>query len=193
MLALNAVVIVALVLLTLCALNVWFYVRNAKMKTRRYSEEQGIIRRIKSLADYCQAPPPGELLAPSWEEITSLHSEVGSGVSKEFVDAMLKIMDTVNGKKTTQLTMKMLSEKAGMDLQQFYTLTTANVYKSPQTLFKRVMLDRAVDMLTHTTKDVGDIAKACNFASPNYFIATFYHEYHLLPGEYRRQQGVSAK
>ncbi|MBR2292311.1 MAG: helix-turn-helix domain-containing protein [Prevotella sp.] len=50
------------------------------------------------------------------------------------------------------------------------------MYKNPRGLVKSVMMKRAEEMLRTSGKDVGEIAKECRFASPNYFIASFYRE-----------------
>ena len=177
--------LLAALLLALFLVNVWFYVRNSSMKTRRSSEEQGIIRRIKQLADYSHSTQK-DLLSPSWEEISSIHTEGNSG-SREFIETMLKIGEVVRQKKASQLSIKLLSDTAGMDLQQFYSLISANIYKDSQMLIRRVTVQRAEELLRTTDKDIADIAKECSFATPNFFIAAFFREYHILPEEYRRQ------
>ena len=49
------------------------------------------------------------------------------------------------------------------------------------------VLNRAEEMIRTTGEDIADIAEKCRFYSPNYFIASFFHEYHMLPEEYRRK------
>jgi len=176
-----------LLLLALFLVNVYYYVHNAKMSTRRNSEEQGVIKRIRMFAQACQ-DMKGELLEPTPEEISGSVGEGGSQLSTEFVDTMMTIMDTVEGTKPSRLSMHLLSEKAGMELPKFYALMTANIYKNPRNLLKRVMIKRAEKMLMTSNKDIADIASECNFASPNYFIASFYREYKVLPEEYRRNK-----
>lgn len=177
--------LLGLLLMALFLVNVWLYVRNSSMKTRRSSEEQGIIKRIKQFADYSYVSNR-EPLAPSLEEITSIHTE-SSINSKEFVETILKIKDTVRSKNASQLSIKMLSDIAGMDLQQFYTLISGNIYKDPHTLIRRVTVQHAQELLCQTEKDIANIAEECGFATPNYFIATFFREYKELPEEYRRK------
>ena len=175
--------LLALLLMLLFLLNVWLYVRNYGMRTRRSSEEQGIIRRIKQFADYGNGPNK-ELLAPSLEEITSQHGG-SNGMSEEFLETMMKIKDTVRSKNASQLSIKMLSDIAGMELQPFYRLISANIYKDPQMLMKRVAVEHAEELLRLSDKDIADIAEECGFATPNYLISTFFREYQLLPEEYR--------
>ena len=179
-------VLLGLALLALFLWNVYLYVRNANMKSRRISEEKVIIRRIKMFAERC-VHTKDEIIAPMVDEISGAGADASNNLSEEFVQTMMKLLDFVDEKRISQLSMKMLSEKAGMELQKFYTLINANIYKSPRELVKRVMMNRAEEMIRTTGEDIADIAEKCRFYSPNYFIASFFHEYHMLPEEYRRK------
>lgn len=179
-------VLLGLVLLSLFLLNVYFYVRNANMRSRQISEEKNIIRRVKLFAERC-VNTKDEVLAPLKEEVSGTGGDAANNLSDEFIQTMLKLLDFVNERRISQLSMKMLSEKAGMDLQSFYRLISSNIYKSPRALVKRVMMDRAEEMLRTSGEDIADIAGKCRFSSPNYFIGTFFREYHMLPEEYRRK------
>lgn len=178
-------VLLGLLLLALFLLNVYLYVRNSNMKSRRISEEKNIIRRIKLFAERC-VHSKDEVLSPLAEEITGTGGDASNNLSEEFLQTMLKLLDFVDGKRVSQLSMQMLSEKAGMDLQSFYALISSNIYKNPRELAKRVMMSRAKEMLRSSGEDIADIALKCGFSSPNYFIASFFHENHVLPEEYRR-------
>lgn len=178
-------VLLGLLLLALFLLNVYLYVRNSNMKSRRISEEKNIIRRIKLFAERC-VHSKDEVLSPLAEEITGTGGDASNNLSEEFLQTMLKLLDFVDGKRVSQLSMQMLSEKAGMDLQSFYALISSNIYKNPRELAKRVMMSRAKEMLRSSGEDIADIAVKCGFSSPNYFIASFFHENHVLPEEYRR-------
>lgn len=178
--------LLGLVLLALFLTNVFFYVRNSKMAARRYGEELNIIKRLKSFVATCY-DANGDLLEPTVEEMVSTGEVSNNSLSPEFVDVMSRIMEVVYKKKTGQLSMQMLSSMVNMDLQKFYNLITSNIYKNPRGLVKSVMMKRAEEMLRTSGKDVGEIAKECRFASPNYFIASFYREYQMLPNEYRRK------
>lgn len=180
-------VLLGLVLLLLFLLNVYLYVRNSNMKSRRISEEKNIIRRIKLFAEQCIHNTNGELLAPLEEEVTGVGPDASNNLSEEFVQTMMKLLEFVDGKRISQLSMKMLSEKVSMDLQSFYTLINSNIYKSPRELVKRVMMNRAKELLCTSGEDIADIAEKCRFSTPNYFIGSFFREYHMLPEEYRRK------
>lgn len=179
-------ILLGVVLLGLFLLNVYFYVHNANMRARRASEEKGILHRIKLFADRC-VHTKDEILAPLSDEIVGARTDATSSLSEEFIQTMLKLLDFVESRNIAQLSMKMLSRKAGMDLQSFYALMSSNIYKNPRELIKRVMMDRAEEMLRTSGEDIADIAEKCRFSSPNYFIASFFRKYHMLPEEYRRK------
>lgn len=178
-------ILLGLLLLVLFLINVYLYVRNVNMKAHRISEEKGFLRRIKMFAD--SSNPEDEVIAPLFEEISG-GNDSSMTLSEEFVQTMLKLLDYVKDKRVTQLSMKKLSEKAEMDLQSFFTLINSNIYKNPHELVKRVMLNRAEKMLCTTSEDIADIAEKCRFSSPNYFIASFFRKYHMLPEEYRQEK-----
>lgn len=179
-------ILLGMLLLGLFLLNVYLYVRNINMKAHRISEEKGILRRIKLLVDRC-VHTKDEVLAPQPEEISGISGDVTGVLSEEFMQIMLKLIPFVEDKRIAQLSMKMLSEKAEMDMQSFYSLVSSNIYKNPHELVKRVMMNRAEEMLRTTGEDIADIAEKCRFSTPNYFIASFFREYHMLPEEYRRK------
>ena len=183
-------ILFGLLLLGLFLVNVFLYVSNVKMRARRISEEKGLIHRIKLFADRC-AHSRHEKLAPMVEEITGKGGSNMQVMSEEFMQTMMDLMGFVNERRVPQLSMKMLSEKAGMDLQSFYALINANIYKNPRELVKRVMLNRAKDMLVSTGEDIADIAEKCGFSTPNYFVASFFRDNHVLPEEYRRMSRMS--
>ena len=180
-------VLLGLVLLLLFLLNVYLYVRNANMRSHRISEEKNIIRRIKLFAEQCTHDINANMLAPQEDEVSGVGNNSTNYLSEEFIQTMLKLIDFVDERRISQLSMKMLSDKVGMDLLNFYTLINANVYKSPHELVKRVMMKRAEELLRTSGEDIADIAEKCRFSSPNYFIGTFFREYHMLPEEYRRK------
>jgi AraC-like DNA-binding protein len=180
-------VLLGLVLLLLFLLNVYLYVRNANMRSHRISEEKNIIRRIKLFAEQCTHDINANMLASQEDEVSGVGNNSTNYLSEEFIQTMLKLIDFVDERRISQLSMKMLSDKVGMDLLNFYTLINANVYKSPRELVKRVMMKRAEELLRTSGEDIADIAEKCRFSSPNYFIGTFFREYHMLPEEYRRK------
>ena len=142
------------------------------MRSRRFNEEKNIIRRIKELAEKC-LHTNDEVLASLVDGASGACGDASNQLSEEFVDTMAGLLAFIDEKRTSQLSIKMLSN--------------LNIYKSPRELFKRVMMNRAEELLRTSGDDIADIAEKCHFSSPNYFIGSFFHKFHMLPDEYRRK------
>ena len=80
--------------------------------------------------------------------------------------------------------MRELSNAAGMEVQKFYQLVMANIYKSPRPLIRKLMMSKALEMLETTDKDILEIAYECGYVTPNFFIASFYRQMRMTPEEY---------
>lgn len=170
-------------LIVLLGINVFYYLRNANMRAMRDSEEISLLKRLSIFAKRCTEM--GEAVEPLQEEVYGQVSDPQNELTPEFINAMLKIMPMVQGQKPSQLSMRQLSEAAGIDVQQFYSLISSNIYKSPRLLMLTMMIRKAEDLLRNTQMPIGMIAEKCGFATPNFFIATFYHMHQKTPKEYR--------
>ena len=173
-----------LVLLALLIYYVYLYLKNARMIARRNAEEQGIIKRIKTFADRCDASK-GTSLEPLTEETAMQDFTVSKDFSPLFVKTIINILPTVSQKKVEEMTMRELSEAANMPIHEFYQLITSNIYKNPRPIVMEVMLNRAKEMLEENKhSDIGEIARKCGFSTPNFFIASFFHKYKKTPKEF---------
>jgi AraC-like DNA-binding protein len=176
--------VMCLMLLFLLMVYVLLYLRNANMRARRTSEEQSVIKRIKTFVERCDARN-GAILEPQPEVVTGAF-DVSGDFSPEFIEAMTAIMPTVSQKSKKPLSMRELSNVAGLKLQDFYKLIASNIYKNPRPIAMQMMLNRAADMLLENRyKDIAEISNECGFISPNFFIASFYHKYQKTPEQYR--------
>ena len=174
-----------LALLLLLLVYVYLYLKNANMRARRNSEEQSIIKRIKGFVDRCDTKG-GTILEPLPEDLRNDGFTSMAEISPEFLKTMMAIIPVVNNKKNKSLSMRELSNVAGMKLSDFYSLITSNIYKNPRPVAMQLMLSRAAKILkTDRLKDIAEIAEECGFVSPNFFIASFYHKYHKTPEEFR--------
>ena len=81
--------------------------------------------------------------------------------------------------------MRLLSSEAKLDVQEFYRLISENIYKNPRPLFRKLMLDKAEELLRNKVRPLEQISEECGFISPNYFIAAFYRAYKMTPTQYR--------
>ena len=178
------------VLLALVGVNIYYYLKNANLRAMRNSGEVGLIRRIRNFAERGNNLS-GELLEPSYEEITGTANQQND-LSPEFINVMVKIMPRLLSAKQSELSMHELSDLAGMKTQDFYSLVNANIYKSPRTMARMMMLKRAENLLATSNKSIDMIADECSFVSPNFFIALFFHTYKMTPLEYRKKNNKKA-
>ena len=170
--------ILGLLLLGMLIANFVFYNRNTRMKLNRMNIESGTIKRIKAFAIMCENMQEDEL-SPS------LNADFSSTDADDaFANVMVKVIPYVSKNSTTQ-SMSSLAKKAQMDVKAFYEVMTSHLYKSPNRVVLTLRLQRAADMLLHTDKSVDVIAKELHFSSSNYLIASFYHQYHQTPDDYR--------
>ena len=179
--------LLGLVLLLLLAVYVYLYLKNANLKARCTSGEQTVIKRIKTFVERCDAGN-GFLLEPQ-PEVAEGGLDISGDFSPEFIETMAAITPTVIQKNRKALTMRELSDVAGLRLQEFSRLMASNIYKNPRPIAMQMMLNRAADMLLkNRQKDIAEISDACGFVTPNFFIASFYHKYKKTPEQYRRQR-----
>lgn len=170
-----------LLLIGLLLANFVFFNRNMKLKLNRSNIEGGFIKRLTAFADICSNMET-EVLAPVSSE---LKTNKDDAVQEQFADAMLKVVPMIKGQQSQQLTMVKLSEAAQMDVSQFYELISNNFYNSPHAVVLKLRLQHVAELLVNSEKSVEEIAKELNFSSPNYMIASFYHQYRMTPEAYR--------
>jgi ligand-binding sensor domain-containing protein/AraC-like DNA-binding protein len=176
--------ILGFLLLAMFLYYVYLYIKNANLRARRNAEEQGIIRRIKTFADRCDASK-GIFLEPLTEETALQEFMMSKEFSPLFVQTMITILPTVSEKKIKDMTMNELSIAANMPTKEFYELMTSNIYKNPRPIVMEVMLNRAKAMLEKDkNKNLAEVARECGFSTPNYFIASFYRKYRKTPKEF---------
>ena len=171
-------------LLFLLMIYVYLYLKNANLRARRISEEQSVIKRIRTFVERCDARN-GFVLEPQPEVVAGTF-DISGDFSPEFIAAMTAIMPTVVQKSEKPLSMRELSNISGLKLQDFCKLIASNIYKNPRPIAMQMMLNRAADMLLkNRQKDIAEISEECGFISPNFFIASFYHKYQKTPEQYR--------
>jgi transcriptional regulator GlxA family with amidase domain len=182
----GVLVLFGMLLILLLAINTYYYMKNVGMRAMRNSQERGVVRNIRHFAENCSRQG-AVLLEPSPEEYKGIESNLQNALTPEFIAVMEKITPLVLERDDDRLTMRDLCSEAKMELQPFYQLMLGNIFKNPRPLAKTLMLKKAEKLLTSTEKDMEEISGECGFVTPNYFIATFYHEYHATPEVYRQK------
>ena len=181
-------VLLVAVLLALLIVNFYFYNKNTRMRVRRNSEEGDIIRKIRFFAERCEsfASRP---ITPVGDDLSgSSASDSADNLSPEFIDMMMKLMPFVRSHHEQQLNMRKLSEVGGVDIVKLYEIVSGNLYKNPREMALVIKLQKAAELLRTTDLGIEEIALECKFYTPNYFIGNFFHEYKMLPEEYRKKK-----
>ena len=176
-----------LIVLAIAILNFIVYNRNTRLKMRRNNEEGDVIRRINSFVNRADSFNT-EKLSPTQEEIFGTESESRSELNPAFTELMLKVIDFIHERHGRPYTMHMLSQETNMGVIELYELILENVHKSPRALVRTLRIDKAAELLRTTDMSIEQIAVECDFVSPNYLIAKFYHKYRMTPHEYRETQ-----
>ena len=176
-------ILLGLLLIALVAANFYYYSRNMRMKLVRNNEESDILKRITNYMSRCDAQMD-EVLTPYSGEANS-ETEGNGDLNKDFMEVMLKIVPFLRERKDKEITMGDLVHVTGMEMGPLFELLSNNLYKSPRRLVGRLKLQEAAKMLVQTDLLVEDIAQQCGFVSPNYLIASFFHQYRVTPEDYR--------
>ena len=176
------------IMLTMLVLNMLVFNRNTRLKLKRNSEESDVLSRIKLFVERCDTYGR-EKLAPTQEEIYGTDLESRLSLSSDFVDVMLKIIPYVHERNGRSFTMHMLANATDMDVIELYEMISENIHKSPRVLIRSMRIDKVAELLRTTDKTVEEIAVECDFVSPNYMIAKFYHRFKMTPRDYREELG----
>ena len=172
-------VILGLLVLMMLALNFYVYTKNMRMRAQVNGEEGEIIRKIRSFVDRCETFMTTSF-APSIDD--SFERVSINALSPEFISIMTKVMPFVLQHKTSDFTMRQLSQVSGVEVSKLYDVLTAHLYKSPHSLARHLLLERGAKLLRETDMTIEQIAQDCTFYTPNYFIGNFFHQFlkHLI-------------
>ncbi|MBQ7420351.1 MAG: helix-turn-helix domain-containing protein [Prevotella sp.] len=168
-----------ILLLGMLIANFIFYNRNTRMRLHRNNIEGSIIKRVKTFVAMCGNMEEDELM-PSFIPEEGVMEDA---TDTAFTKAMVRVVPFVNNHQ--HFTMSMLAKEAQMDLDQFYEVMSSNLYKTPRAVVLRLRLQQVANQLLESEKTVDEIAQELHFASPDYMIASFYHQYRQTPQDYR--------
>jgi len=178
--------LLAFVLVVMAGINLFYYMKNTNLRAMRNSEEVGLINRIYSFVDRCNMST--EVLEPVVEEYTSAQVDPQVVLDAEFLAVYKKIAPVVElERKKKKMTMRRLSNVAGMDAKDFYQVITNNIFKSPRPLIKQARLQKVERMLRNTKEPLDVIADKCGFISANFMIASFFQVHRITPEQYRKK------
>lgn len=170
--------------------NFIYYNRNTRLRMMCNNEGTDIVHRIRLFANRC-AESSNELLSPYTVSLIEQDEkyEKQSMMSEEFIEVMQKIVPYVNGlDEDAAFTVGQLAAYSGISTKELYQLLAEHLDKNPRPLIGRLRMQMAEEMLVNTNMEIEDIAAKCHFASPNFFLASFYHQYRMTPVDYRKSK-----
>ena len=173
-----------LVILTLLILNIVQYKRFYRKKLFCGNKEALIVKRLRSYLFNCSSMQ-GEVLARNSGGLQWNNLSEQVTLDERFVHAMIKLQPFVQESSTEMDIQKMLSV-VGMKRNRFLKLVADNISQNPKLLVYAIQIEKAKTLLQDSSLKIEEIATACNFATPNYFIACFYHAVRKTPLAYRR-------
>lgn len=177
-------ILAAVAIVVLLGYNLFGYVVNYKLKLEKQSNEQMVIRQLKMFLQRSEILSK-QMISHNSEQV-DMPGEVSSNdISSEFVSIMMKISYQLR-RESSILTVAQLSATAGLSLEQFHKIVAANINKSPRVLDRRMRMKKACNIMRSNPEiTIGEVATMVNFASANFFIATFYRQYKITPKQYR--------
>lgn len=175
-------ILLSIFLAALVAANFFYFNRNTKLRMRCLNDEEYMTNRVRGFADRC-AELCNELLAPSIVSGDNNLSDDYSIESQTFDEIMLKLIPYVISHRVEHF--QVLSDLVEMGKGELYVLLAKHIDKNPRMLIGKLRLQEAAQMLQTTDMPIEDVADTLNFISPNYFVTSFYHQYHTTPQAYR--------
>ena len=173
-----------LVVAVLAAANIYRFFRNMRLRMLRHNEENDTLKMVRSYVERCSSLTH-ELLTPYTITLSS-ETDAKTDLSKDFVSAMMKIVPYVNQREGNIDSVRELANVAGMKPNMLYELLSKNLYKSPRPMALFLRVQEGERLLRTTDLTIENIAERCRFVSPNFFIASFYHQYRQTPDAYRK-------
>jgi AraC-like DNA-binding protein len=177
-------ILFVIVLVVLGALNFFYFNRNTKLRMRCQDGEEDMIRRVRGFADRCVELHSEELAPATATEHNELLADDTSD-SHAFDEVMLKLVPYVSKHSKERSRFQALADQAGMSKGELYVVLANHIDKNPRMLISKLRLQEAAELLQTTDMSVEDIADSLHFASPNFFVTSFYHRYHATPQAYR--------
>lgn len=176
--------LLALLVVGAMVANLYYFYRNTSLRMQRDTLEDNVVKRIRAFVRSSERLTAEGL--GSFDMTADEEQGPNERLDNDFADAILKMIPYLREHQDRRISMAELTAVTGVDAASLYKMLSANLYKGPRQMIKRIKLEEAARMLTGTDKEVEQIADELGFASPNYFIATFYHHYRQTPADYRK-------
>ena len=96
-------------------------------------------------------------------------------------------IDYITSDYSNEITLNLLAQKCMMSVTNFRRIFKTVYGVSPIEYLIKMRLDRAKQLLLHTTLTIGEISQLCGFSEVSYFSRTFKKRYNKTPLEYRNK------
>lgn len=169
-----------LIVLILLALNLLFYSRNVRMKMRRTVGEQEVVRQLRNMISRYDSLGKDSFSA----QMRQQESPGQKGSVEAFCQLVTKVAPRIREHRETP-SLSELTQIADTDMLQFINLVSQHVSTNSYELALRLHLQKACELLRGSKLPIEQIAEDCGFATPNFFVASFYGVYKQTPLEYR--------
>ncbi len=122
-------ILLGFLIVSLLALNFFFYNRNMRLSMLRHVEEDDILKRLRAYAKNCEAMLADANLPVSTSAAVVAEQDESAD---QFVEAMLKIIPYLREHEDRPVSLRRLSELTGVETSQLIKILSDNFYKSPQ-------------------------------------------------------------
>ncbi len=108
------------------------------------------------------------------------------GIRSEHVESIHELMTTIRSSPSTVVSVVQLARRHGYSVSHFSRVFAAVAGVRPQTFVINARLDRARELLSLTSKTIGEIATTAGFSDIYYFSRLFKLRTGVTPSEFRR-------
>lgn len=129
---------------------------------------------------------PGAVSATTYEALMALYDDVlfrSHGAADD--DRLGRILRHIRANLGQALDVSTLADLAGLSRTQFTRTFVAREGLPPAEFIMRERMTQAARLLGRPDLPVGDAARACGFADPNYFAKVFRRTFGISPTEFR--------
>lgn len=126
-------------------------------------------------------------LSALYTALANIFESIPQHNTKDTYHGIKPAIDYITSKYDTQISLDLLSQKCMMSNTNFRRVFKTVCGISPIEYLIKVRLNRAKQLLLHTTLTIGEISQLCGFNEVSYFSRTFKKRYKKTPLEYRNK------
>ena len=174
-----------LLLFVAVVVNFFMFSRNTRLRIKCFDEEEDMLRRLRSVADRLN-----ELRSETLTPQSNMLDADSNPQVEAFERVMLVLVPYVQQHHSERFTLRQLASEVEMDKIELFELLAYHIDRNPRLLMGKLRLQEAATLLRTTDMPIEDVAEACGFVSPNYFVTAFYRLYRVNPLHYRKSNAL---